>query len=285
MKGFLVGNPGTQSDWYYNLDEYAFQTFLWSHALLPQTAWLKSYNNCGWNKFYTACGDDFTNRTDACEAANDEAYKYVPSTWDPYNIYAPTCHPNNSFGEYPSTKSSIYGESFIYEYTPFLKHLKEKYNLDTTYVYNPCLNHWTPEYMNRQDVLDAIHASAHYTKPWPSHPLNWTYGSELADVNLIYPEFFSDAPEWKITIVSGDADSAVPFMGTQRWIECLGREVVRDWNNWWMDGDVAGSYKIYDGITFQTVKGCGHTIPTYCPKQGLLFFVQYINGTFSSQNK
>jgi len=74
-------------------------------------------------------------------------------------------------------------------------------------------------------------------------------------------------------------------MGTERWIECLGREVVRDWNNWWMDGDVAGSYKIYDGITFETVKGCGHTIPTYCPEQGFLFFEQYINGTYSSQNK
>ncbi|ETO24192.1 hypothetical protein RFI_12965 [Reticulomyxa filosa] len=160
--------------------------------------------------------------------------------------------------------------------------------------------------MNRPDVLAAIHANTHYTRPWPSHPPGWQYGSELADINLIYPEFFSKAPQWKITIVSGDADAAgiykntnallkrvvvyfmlfvLPFMGTQRWIECLGRPVVVDWTNWWMDQDVAGSYKIYDGITFQTVKGCGHTIPTYCPEQGFLFFEQYINGTYSSQTE
>ncbi|ETO24544.1 hypothetical protein RFI_12614 [Reticulomyxa filosa] len=202
----------------------------------------------------------------------------------------------------------------MYESTPFMRYLKKQYNLQSSYVYNPCMSNWTPMYMNRKDVLEAIHASAHYTRPWPSHPPGWEYGSELADVNLIYPEFFANAPQWKITVVSGDADAAgyvvsflsfilfllfcfiycialhciylliVPFMGTQRWIECLGQPVVRDWNNWWLDEDVAGSYKIYEGITFQTVKGCGHTIPTYCPVQGFLFFEQYINGTFSSQN-
>jgi len=231
--------------------------------------------------FFTACADDFTNRTAACEQANNDAYQYIPNVWDPYNIYAPTCHPNDS----SPARQNIYGEEFVHEYTPFLKHLKEKYQLDTMYVYNPCMSQWTPEYMNSQSVLVAIHAISHYTRTWPNHPANWTYGSELADVNLIYPEFFDDAPEWKISIISGDADSAVPFMGTQRWIECLDRPVVHDWTNWWMDQDVAGSYKIYDGITFLTVKGCGHTIPTYCPEQGFLFFEQYINGTYSSQNK
>jgi len=173
--------------------------------------------------------------------------------------------------------------NFIEEYTPFFKHMKQKYNLTTTYVYNPCMDNWPPEYMNNDTVLQAIHAYDHYTRPWPNHPANWTYGSEFADIALLFPTFFELAPQWKISVVSGDADSAVPFIGSERWIECLNRSVAKDWFNWYMNEDAAGSVKIFNGITFQTVKGCGHTIPTYCPQQGFMFFEQYINGTYSKQ--
>lgn len=75
-------------------------------------------------------------------------------------------------------------------------------------------------------------------------------------------QFFSKAPQWRILVVSGDADSAVPFMGTMRWMNCLGRPVKKDWENWMLDGDVAGSVKQWDRMSFMTVKGCGHTINT-----------------------
>jgi hypothetical protein len=38
IEGFLIGNPGINSDWYFNINEYAFQTYLWSHGLLPEKA-------------------------------------------------------------------------------------------------------------------------------------------------------------------------------------------------------------------------------------------------------
>ena len=46
------------------------------------------------------------------------------------------------------------------------------------------------------------------------------------------PEFFAKAPHWQTAVVSGTADSAVPFVGTERWMECLGRETVDDWRLW-----------------------------------------------------
>ena len=72
----------------------------------------------------------------------------------------------------------------------------------------------------------ALHAEAHYNRPWPAHPPGWSYGSETADIALLFPEFFAKAPHWRILVVSGDADSAVPFMGTMRWINCLKQPVV-----------------------------------------------------------
>lgn len=278
VTGFLIGNPGINSDWYYNVNEYAFQTYLYNHALLPQTAWIKSNQACGWDEFLTNCSKDFTHPSPQCKAANDEAYPYVPSTWDPYDIYAPTCHEK----EQEAIKNGIKiikGSDFVKEYTPFLSHLKEKYNLETEY--NPCINNWTPEYMNKAEVLKAIHADSHYTREWPRHPTGWKYGSELADIALLFPGFFEKRPDWKISVISGDADSAVPFIGSQRWIECLARPVVKDWFNWFMNQDVAGSVKIYKGITFQTIKDCGHTIPTYCPQAGYMFFEQFKTGEYS----
>eukprot|EP01084_Bolivina_argentea_P250265 419247_1 len=274
IKGFLIGNPAINSDWYYNTNEYAFQTYLWSHGLLPQTAYIKSRNACDWNQFLTNCSADFTHPNQACSAANQAAYKYIPNTWDPYDIYAPTCHNRES--------DKYWNKQFIEEHTPWLIYLKEKYNINTTYVYNPCMSSWTSEYMNGNDVLKAIHADSHYTKKWPSKPSGWHYGSERADIALLFPNFFQNEPNWRISVVSGDADSAVPFVGTQRWIECLGRSVVKQMQDWYLNQDVAGVVKIYDGITFQTVKHCGHTIPTYCPQPGFQFFKDYIDGTYSS---
>ena len=278
VTGFLIGNPGINSDWYYNINEYAFQTYLWSHALLPQTAWVKSNAACDWDQFLTNCSRDFTHPSPQCKAANNEAYPYVPNTWDPYNIYAPTCHQREENAIKNGIKI-IRGSEFVKEYTPFLQHLKEKYNLETEY--NPCIDNWTPEYMNKEQVLKAIHADSHYTREWPRHPTGWRYGSETEDIALLFPGFFEKRPDWKISVISGDADSAVPFIGSQRWIECLARPVVKDWFNWFMNQDVAGSVKIYKGITFQTIKDCGHTIPTYCPQAGYEFFDQFLSGVYN----
>ena len=49
-------------------------------------------------------------------------------------------------------------------------------------------------------------------------------------------------------------------MGTQRWIACLGQPIEKRMSDWMLNQDVAGVVEIYKGITFQTVKHCGHTM-------------------------
>jgi hypothetical protein len=39
-----------------------------------------------------------------------------------------------------------------------------------------------------------------------------------------------------------------------------------------MNGDVAGSIKQWERLSFMSVKGCGHTINTYCPQAGYEYF-------------
>ena len=85
-----------------------------------------------------------------------------------------------------------WNKEYIAQHTPWLIHLKEKYNIDTEYIYNPCMDNWTPKYMNRMDVLKAIHADSHYTRAWPSKPPLWHYGSEKADTVLLFPGFLKE---------------------------------------------------------------------------------------------
>lgn len=59
-------------------------------------------------------------------------------------------------------------------------------------------------------------------------------------------------------MVSGTADSAVPFVGSERWIGCLDRPVVNDTRGWLLDGQVAGTVTDWDGISFITVKVGSH---------------------------
>lgn len=115
----------------------------------------------------------------------------------------------------------------------------------------------------------------------------------------LFPKFFEQVPDWKIAVVSGTADAAVPFIGTQRELECLKRKIIKvgtfisicvqyelclkDWEYWFVDGDVAGARKLYDGVEFVTVKGCGHTIPTYCPKQGAAILDMYLENGLSAE--
>ena len=228
---------------------------------------------------------------------------------DPYNIYAPTCgdsmvdiDKNNNNKKKKCRKiplkwlryennplNSVSGNKFFKNYTPWINNKLKSYGFDENgYIYNPCMGNWDPVYMTTTDVLESIHASSEYNPTtngvWPNTPDSWKYGSETQDIALLFPQIFKQAPDWKITVVSGDADAAVPFVGTQRWVECLGRKVIKDWADWiYFDGfnnDVGGIVKVYDGLILQTVKGCGHTIPSYCPQQGFLFFQDFINGTF-----
>ena len=205
---------------------------------------------CGWGTFFTNCSKDYTHPSPTCKLANTNALQFVPKTWDPYSILAPTCHDGTDAGD-----------KHVSAYTPQLDAMRKRHGIDTSY--DPCISKQSPIYMNNPAVIKALHAENHYNREWPSHPPNWSYGDEKADIALIFPEFFKKAPNWRILVVSGDADAAVPFVGTERWIKCLGRPETKPFKNWLMNGDVAGSVQQWKGITFQTVKGCGHTIPTY----------------------
>lgn len=87
-----------------------------------------------------------------------------------------------------------------------------------------------------------------------------------------------------ILVYSGDDDSVCAMSGTDDWLWDLGYETIdgKYWQEWVVDQQTAGYVTHFkDGaLTYATVHGAGHEVPTYKPKQALQLFENYINGVW-----
>ena len=85
-----------------------------------------------------------------------------------------------------------------------------------------------------------------------------------------------------ILIYSGDTDLVCPFTGNLLWIKSLNLEIKEKWKSWKLDDEsdyVAGYKVVYNGLTFVTVRGTGHMVPQWKPKEALQIFSEFINET------
>ena len=80
-------------------------------------------------------------------------------------------------------------------------------------------------------------------------------------------------------IYNGDTDVVVPFDGNQNWIESLNLEVLEPWRQWKAfedNSNAAGYVTMYKRLTYCTVKGAGHEVPRYTPKESFYMFSKFI---------
>ena len=69
----------------------------------------------------------------------------------------------------------------------------------------------------------------------------------------------------------------VPHTGTEAWTSSLGLPVEEEWRAWRTGGQVAGYTRSFvGGLTYATVKGAGHTVPTYKPAQSLAMLSRFL---------
>jgi len=252
IKGIVIGNPGIENDWYFNTNEYSFITFSWSHGLIPQHIYTPCVTACGWDSFLTNCSNYFLNPSPECINATTTAWNYLPTNIDFYDVLAPTC-----------TSDVI--DSYLY----VSRWHKKIAKLRDSLPFYPCIRDFMSSYLNNPTVQTAIHVN----------PTKWAWIGNISYPNtsaIMVPYFqrFISQTDWRILIYSGDLDAAVPFVGTQRWIECLQRPITNDWRPWYFQNQTAGFRIDYQGISFMTIKGAGHMVPWYLPPQGLAF-LQY----------
>ncbi|TXG55704.1 hypothetical protein EZV62_020960 [Acer yangbiense] len=84
---------------------------------------------------------------------------------------------------------------------------------------------------------------------------------------------------YRALIFSGDHDMCVPYTGSEAWTRSLGYKIIDEWRPWNSNGQVAGYIQGYENnLTFLTVKGSGHTVPEYKPREALDFYSKFLAG-------
>ncbi|XP_071735878.1 serine carboxypeptidase-like 40 [Rutidosis leptorrhynchoides] len=243
LKGILIGNALINDE----TDSLGRYDYFDSHALVPAEATNQIQELC----FYKIDQASLQKDQAKCNEAQDEMERDLEYI-DIYNIYAPLCFDQNLTSK-PKQMSQ---------------------------VIDPCSDSYTHAYMNRQDVQEAIHANV--TKL----SYNWQACSEVI-------LFWSDSPETiipllrelmendlRVWIFSGDTDARIPVTSTKYSINSMSLSLKTPWHPW-LDhqGEMGGFAQVYEGdLTFATVLGAGHQVPSYKPKSALALVTHFLTG-------
>lgn len=70
----------------------------------------------------------------------------------------------------------------------------------------------------------------------------------------------------------------MPVTSTRYSIDKLETTVNTPWYPWYIKGEVGGYAVGYQNLTFVTIRGAGHFVPSYQPSRALVFFSSFLDG-------
>ncbi|XP_076939588.1 serine carboxypeptidase-like 13 [Bidens hawaiensis] len=147
--------------------------------------------------------------------------------------------------------------------------------LDCERDYRKALNKWA----NIDAVQQALNIRQGKVEKW--EVINYTlhYQQDKNDTIFYSYDIFSSfsyhkklsSKSCRALIYSGDHDLTFPYVGVEQWITSLNLDVEVPWIPFYVDDQVGGYETKYAknnySLTFVTVKGAGHSIAVYKPKE------------------
>ncbi|KAL2539706.1 Serine carboxypeptidase-like 20 [Abeliophyllum distichum] len=144
-------------------------------------------------------------------------------------------------------------------------------------VYVPCIDDTVATaWLNNKQVRKAIHADPE-SGEWSLCTSKLSYNHDAGSMISYHKNL--TASGYRVLIYSGDHDMCIPFTGTQAWTQSLGYKIIDEWRSWKSNDQIAGFIQGYaNDFTFLTVKGAGHTVPEYKPRESLDFYSRWLQG-------
>ncbi|KAG9135390.1 hypothetical protein Leryth_007149 [Lithospermum erythrorhizon] len=240
FKGIIIGNAVIDDE----ADTKGMFDYFATHALISDQTSMKI------NKYCDFSSHD-VRQSSLCQNATTEAEANINNI-DIFNIYGPLCL-----------------DTFLTNTPKFSRE-----------VFDPCSDYYVYAYLNRPDVQNALHANV--TKlDYDWHPCsnliqNWI--DSPATIIPLLREFMANG--FRVWIFSGDTDGRIPVTSTKYSLNKMKLKMKTPWHPWFIEGQVGGYTQVYEGnVTFATVRGAGHQVPSFQPARALSLAMHFLSGT------
>ncbi|XP_010678976.2 serine carboxypeptidase-like 20 [Beta vulgaris subsp. vulgaris] len=143
----------------------------------------------------------------------------------------------------------------------------------------PCINdEVATAWLNEKAVRKAIHAEEEsVVGSWELCTSRISYNHDAGSMIKYHKNLTSRG--YQALIYSGDHDMCVPYTGSEAWTKSIGYKVLDEWRPWVCNEQVSGFIQGYEkNLTYLTIKGAGHTVPEYKPREALYFYSQFLAG-------
>ncbi|XVE70009.1 hypothetical protein DITRI_Ditri10aG0037400 [Diplodiscus trichospermus] len=217
--------------------------FFWTHALMSDEIYNGLLSSCEYSTLNLS--------SKACLGFVDRANDAAGNIYA-YDIYAPLC--SSSSASNSVRKSSVS-------------------------AFDPCSENYVHSYLNNPEVQRALHANV-TSLPYPWQSCSGEVNRHWKDKPLTVLPIIKEIMESgvRVWIYSGDTDGALPVTCSRYAINKLGVPIKTAWYPWYIQGEVGGYAVGYQNLTFVTVRGAGHFVPSYQPARALVLFSSFLDG-------
>nr|XP_043625817.1 serine carboxypeptidase-like 40 [Erigeron canadensis] len=247
LKGILIGNAAINDP----TDIIGMYDYHQTHALMSDETNEQIHKYCDFSEGRSKMHPMGPIACDDADRVAQHNIAYI----DLYNIYAPVCVDGNLTSR-PKPMSQ---------------------------VIDPCIDFYTNAYMNRADVQEAIHANV--TKldyDWQACS-GYIFSAWLDSPTTVIPVLkeLMEINNLRVWIYSGDTDGRLPVTSTKYSITSMNLSIKTPWHPW-LDhqGEMGGYAEVREGdLTFATVRGAGHHVPSDKPRISLALVKHFLTGT------
>ncbi|XP_044520039.1 lysosomal protective protein isoform X1 [Gracilinanus agilis] len=278
LQGLAVGN-GLSC---YEQNDNSLVYFAYYHGLLGYRLWSALQSHCcaqGRCNFHD-------NQDPNCTMNLLEVSRIVSNSGlNIYNLYAPCAGGVPGHARYEKDTLVIQDMGNLFTRLPIKRMLQQQTLMRTgerVRLDPPCTNTTAPStYLNNPYVRKALHIPEQVPR-WDmcNFVVNSNYMRLYQTMNDQYLKLLS-AQKYRILVYNGDVDMACNFMGDEWFVDSLNQKQVEVQRRPWLVSDgsgeqIAGFVKEFDNISFLTIKGAGHMVPTDKPQAALTMFTRFL---------
>ena len=281
--GIMLGNPYVS----WESADLAFAHTLWGRQLVSAPLWREfETKRCSLFGVYTAASYPIECLT-LLEAVIAQKDAGIPYTLNPYDLIDPTC----SSGSYQSRRVMQLpsaGRNATFRNSARGRELLRG-SIDVNTHQDPCVEFYLVAYLNRPDVLEALHVDKS-APAWVqcSDELfyNWPSADSHTDTTKLLLKVVQQTrgSPFRTLVFSGDADGVCPTIGTQNFIWNLAaavpRRAVEVWEPWLDSTNQTGGFvaKFEGQFSFATVHAAGHMVAGTQPLRALSLVTAFLAG-------